>query len=73
MHPKPVPLLARVTPLQVKDMILGVFPGLHSEIEELMTSMYGDAYASIPGSSPILILPAFQFPTTCKATLWCPC
>ena len=37
MHPKPVPLRARVTPLQVKDMILGVFPGLHSEIEELMT------------------------------------
>jgi len=52
MHPKPVPLRARVTPLQVKDMILGVFPGLHSEIEELMTSMYGDANASSPGSSP---------------------
>lgn len=45
-------LCQHVTLHQIKDMILGIFPALHVESEELMISLYGENYANSQGSSP---------------------
>jgi hypothetical protein len=42
----------RFSLLEIKDMILGVFPGLRSDIEQVMATLYGDPNASSVCSSP---------------------
>ncbi len=50
--------------LEIKNMILSVFPGLHDGIEELMTSLYGDRYTAFDGTSTAVPSPQMSSPVS---------